>query len=171
VFTAILIFALLAITLSGWEFPQLFGVCRDTSGSRRRFSAWGKTDMGDIMAKPKRGRSTGAIDDYVGGRIRERRIMLGLTQQQLAEMIGVTYQQAHKYERGINRVSAGRLYEIARVLNASIAYFYEGLGEEAPRPVAPHQRMLLEIARNFAEIQNEKHQEAVSQLARVLAGR
>ena len=121
------------------------------------------------MAKPKRGRSTAAIDDHVGGRIRERRIMLGLTQQQLAEMIGVTYQQAHKYERGINRVSAGRLYEIARVLNAPITYFYDGLGEEAPRP-APHQRMLLEIARNFGEIQNEKHQEAVSQLARALAG-
>ena len=51
------------------------------------------------MAKAKRGRSTVAIDDHVGGRIRERRIMLGLTQQQLAEMIGVTYQQAHKYER------------------------------------------------------------------------
>ena len=119
-------------------------------------------------------RSTGRtqdIDRHVGARVRERRIMLGLTQQQLADLIGVTYQQAHKYERGINRVSAGRLYEIARVLNASIAYFYEGLGEEAPRPVAPHQRMLLEIARNFAEIQNEKHQEAVSQLARVLAGR
>ena len=97
--------------------------------------------------------------------------MLGLTQQQLAEMIGVTYQQAHKYERGINRVSAGRLYEIARVLNASITYFYDGLGQEQPRPATPHQRMLLEIARNFAEIQNEKHQEAVSQLARALAGR
>src|SRR6201986_82818 len=123
--------------------------------------------MGDTMAKPKRGRSTAAIDDHVGGRIRERRIMLGLTQQQLAEMIGVTYQQAHKYERGINRVSAGRLYEIGRILNTSITYFYEGLGEEAPKPVAPRQRMLLETARNFAEIQNEKHQEAVSQLARV----
>jgi transcriptional regulator with XRE-family HTH domain len=122
------------------------------------------------MTKPRRGRSTAAIDDHVGARIRERRIMLGLTQQQLAEMIGVTYQQAHKYERGINRVSAGRLYEIARVLNAPITYFYDGVGEEAPRPVAPHQRMLLEIARNFGEIQNEKHQEAFSQLARALAG-
>jgi transcriptional regulator with XRE-family HTH domain len=123
------------------------------------------------MARPKKSRSTGAIDDFVGARIRERRTMLGLTQQQLAEMIGVTYQQAHKYERGINRVSAGRLYEIARVLNAPITHFYEGLGDETPRPVAPHQRMLLEIARNVAEIQNEKHQEAVSQLTRVLAGR
>jgi transcriptional regulator with XRE-family HTH domain len=122
------------------------------------------------MAKPRRGRSTAAIDDHVGARIRERRIMLGLTQQQLAEMIGVTYQQAHKYERGINRVSAGRLYEIARVLNAPITYFYEGVDEEGPRQATPHQRMLLEIARNFSEIQNERHQEAVSQLARALAG-
>jgi transcriptional regulator with XRE-family HTH domain len=123
------------------------------------------------MTKPRRGRSTAAIDDHVGSRIRERRIMLGLTQQQLAEMIGVTYQQAHKYERGINRVSAGRLYEIARVLNAPITYFYDGVGEEAPRAAPLHQRMLLEIARNFGEIQNEKHQEAISQLARALAGR
>jgi transcriptional regulator with XRE-family HTH domain len=53
------------------------------------------------MAKAKKGRSTVAIDDNVGRRIRERRIMLGLTQKQLAETIGVTYQQAHKYERGI----------------------------------------------------------------------
>jgi DNA-binding XRE family transcriptional regulator len=57
-------------------------------------------------------RSTGRtqdVDRHVGARVRERRIMLGLTQQQLADLIGVTYQQAHKYERGINRVSAGRL--------------------------------------------------------------
>jgi transcriptional regulator with XRE-family HTH domain len=124
------------------------------------------------MAKPRRGRSTAvAIDDHVGGRIRERRIMLGLTQQQLAEMIGVTYQQAHKYERGINRVSAGRLFEIARALSAPITYFYEGIGEEDRRQITVHQRMQLEIARNFTEIRNEKHQEAVSQLARALASR
>ena len=123
------------------------------------------------MAKRMRGQSTAAIDDHIGGRIRERRIMLGLTQQQLAEMIGVTYQQAHKYERGINRVSAGRLFEVARALSAPITYFYEGIGEESPRQIMPHQRMLLELARNLAEIRNEKHQEAVSQIARALASR
>ena len=53
--------------------------------------------------------------------------MLGLTQQQLADLIGVTYQQAHKYEKGINRVSAGRLYDVAQVLGVSISYFYEGM--------------------------------------------
>jgi len=123
------------------------------------------------MAKRMRGQSTAAIDDHIGGRIRERRIMLGLTQQQLAEMIGVTYQQAHKYECGINRVSAGRLFEVARALSAPITYFYEGIGEEGPRQIMPHQRMLLELARNFAEIRNEKYQEAVSQIARALVSR
>jgi transcriptional regulator with XRE-family HTH domain len=123
------------------------------------------------MAKRMRGQSSAAIDDHVGRRIRERRVMLGLTQQQLAEMIGVTYQQAHKYERGINRVSAGRLFEVAHALSAPITYFYEGLEEEGPRQIMPRQRMLLELARNFADIRNEKHQEAVSQIARALASR
>src|SRR5713226_8422115 len=123
------------------------------------------------MAKLKRGRSTAAIDDHIGARIRERRVMLGVSQQQLAEMISVTYQQAHKYERGINRVSAGRLFDIARALSAPITYFYEGIGEEGPRQLMPHQRLQVEIARNFAAIRNEKHPEAVSQLARALASK
>ena len=117
-------------------------------------------------------RSTGRtqdIDRHVGARVRERRIMLGLTQQQLADLIGVTYQQAHKYERGINRVSAGRLYEIAQVLSVPVGYFFEGLQGEAARAVSPRERMCLELARNFAQIPNERHQEALSQLARVLA--
>lgn len=109
------------------------------------------------------------IDRHVGARIRERRIMLGLTQQQLADLIGVTYQQAHKYERGINRVSAGRLFEVARVLSVPVAYFFEGLDQQAVRTVSARERMCLELARNFAQIPNEKHQEALSQLARALA--
>jgi transcriptional regulator with XRE-family HTH domain len=117
-------------------------------------------------------RSTGRtqdIDRHVGARVRERRIMLGLTQQQLADLIGVTYQQAHKYERGINRVSAGRLYEIAQVLSVPIGYFFDGLDGQGTRGVSPRERMCLELARNFAQIPNERHQEALSQLARVLA--
>src|ERR1700747_3556137 len=121
------------------------------------------------MAKPKRGRSTAAIDDHVGRGIREGSIMLGLTQQQLAEMIGVTYQQAHKYERGINRVSAGRLFEIARGLSVPVSYFFEGLDNQSGRPVSQRERMCLELARNFAQIPNERHQEALSQLAPALA--
>lgn len=109
-------------------------------------------------------------DRHVGTRIRERRVMLGLSQQQLAVMIGVTYQQAHKYERGLNRISAGRLYDIAQVLSVPISWFFEGMDEESTATEMSHrQRMCLELARNFALIENLKHQEALSQMARALA--
>ncbi|MDX2141739.1 MAG: helix-turn-helix transcriptional regulator [Rhodospirillaceae bacterium] len=110
-----------------------------------------------------------SIDRHVGSRIRERRIMLGLSQQQMADMIGVTYQQAHKYERGINRISAGRLFEISRVLNVPITFFYDGLDSGDDESSNQRQRMCLELARNFSSISNQKHQEALSQLARALA--
>lgn len=113
------------------------------------------------------------VDRYVSLRIRQRRIMLGLTQQQLAELIGVTYQQAHKYETGINRISAGRLYQIAQALGVEVAYFYEDViehdGSGHKSELLPQQRMLLELARNFASIDNRKHQEAICNLARALA--
>ena len=110
------------------------------------------------------------IDRHVGGRIRERRTTLGMSQQQLAQTLGVTYQQAHKYERGLNRVSAGRLYEIAMALAVPITWFFEGLADDVPRQEpSPRQRMCLELARNFAAIDNERHQAAISQLARALA--
>jgi transcriptional regulator with XRE-family HTH domain len=110
------------------------------------------------------------IERHVGQRIRERRTMLGLTQQQLAELIGVTYQQAHKYERGINRVSAGRLYELANVLGVEVNFFFEGLNEaEEAAGFSTRQRMCLDLARNFARIDDERQQDAIAQLTRVLA--
>ncbi len=116
------------------------------------------------------GHRASAADHHVGARIRERRVMLGLSQQQLAKLIGVTYQQAHKYERGLNRISAGRLFEIVQVLGVPVAWFFEGLTPSSETPEAsPRQRMCLELARNFALIDNDKHQEALSQMARVLA--
>ncbi len=109
-------------------------------------------------------------DRYVGGRIRERRVMLGLTQQQMANMIGVSYQQTHKYERGINRISAGRLYEIAQVLRVPLSFFFEGLGNRLEGgALTGRQRMCLELACNFTRITNKRYQEALSQLARTLA--
>jgi transcriptional regulator with XRE-family HTH domain len=124
---------------------------------------------GDRRPQRRTGARTQDIDRHVGARVRERRIMLGFTQQQLADLIGVTYQQAHTYERGINRVSAGRLFEIAHVLNVPVNYFFEGLMDDESRQVSSRERMCLELARNFAQIPNERHQEALSQLARVLA--
>ena len=111
------------------------------------------------------------VERHVGLKIRQLRTQLGLTQQQLAEMIGVTYQQAHKYERGINRVSAGRLYEIARVLGAEVSYFFEGLEDGGETRLTGRQRLCLEVSRNFSHIEDERHQEAVSQLCRSLAAK
>ena len=69
------------------------------------------------------------VDVHVGKRIRHRRWMNGTTQQQLAEAVGIKFQQIQKYETGMNRVSASRLWDIANVLNVNVSFFFEGLEE------------------------------------------
>lgn len=76
-------------------------------------------------------RSPNPIDLHVGARIRTRRKILGVSQEKLAEALGLTFQQVQKYERGANRVSASKLYEIAAALQTQIAYFFEGLADPA----------------------------------------
>jgi transcriptional regulator with XRE-family HTH domain len=110
-----------------------------------------------------------AVDRHVGARIRERRLALGLSQQQLAGQIGVTYQQAFKYEHGANRISAGRLFAFAQAMNVSPSWFFEGMEQDEILKPAPHQRRTLELLRNFSLIEHEVHQEALSQMARSLA--
>jgi transcriptional regulator with XRE-family HTH domain len=120
--------------------------------------------------KPGPGRSRAQdTDRHVGARMRERRIMLGLTQHQMAELIGVTYQQAHKYEKGINRIAAGRLYHLAQALGVEVGYFFEELGRDATVKATPQQRLLLELGRNFTAIPIRKHQDAICSLARTMA--
>lgn len=111
------------------------------------------------------------VDRFIGVRIGHRRRMLGLSQQNLADLIGTTYQQAHKYERGLNRVPAARLHRIAKALGVGVDYFYEGYGD-ASAQAAPtqYQRMLFELARDFLAIADRRQQEAICQLARALAG-
>jgi transcriptional regulator with XRE-family HTH domain len=74
-------------------------------------------------------RTPAEVDMHVGARVRMRRRFLGLTQQALAESLGLTFQQVQKYERGANRVSASKLYEIARALHVPVPYFFEGLAD------------------------------------------
>ena len=123
-----------------------------------------------MSAEKRAGRSRAQdVDRHVGARMRQRRIMLGLTQQQMAELIGVTYQQAHKYEKGINRVASGRLYHIAQALGVEVGYFFEGLGRDNAVKATPQQRLLLELGRNFIAIPIRKHQDAICSLVRALA--
>ncbi len=74
-----------------------------------------------------------AIDRHVAARLRQRRVEIGMVQKQLAEAIGVTVQQCQKYERAINRISAGILYELALKLGVSVQYFFEGLRDRPKR--------------------------------------
>lgn len=69
------------------------------------------------------------IDKHVGRRIRWRRRELKLSQEKLGEMLGLTFQQVQKYEKGVNRISAGRLFEVGKVLDVGIGYFYQGVEE------------------------------------------
>ena len=70
------------------------------------------------------------IDVHVGRRVRLRRTLLGMSQEQLGDALNITFQQVQKYERGANRVSASKLWEIAGALKTPVAYFYDGLGDQ-----------------------------------------
>ena len=74
---------------------------------------------------------TNEIDRHLGKRLRQRRRTLGLTQQHIAEAVGVRFQQIQKYECGANRISAARLWLLAKALEAPVGAFFEGLGDEA----------------------------------------
>ncbi|KAJ31972.1 Cro/Cl family transcriptional regulator [Sulfitobacter pontiacus 3SOLIMAR09] len=74
------------------------------------------------------------VDVHVGQRIRQRRWLTGMTQQRLAELVGIKFQQIQKYETGANRVSASRLWDIAFALNVDVSHFFEGLEAEKPQP-------------------------------------
>ncbi|MBS0565755.1 MAG: helix-turn-helix transcriptional regulator [Proteobacteria bacterium] len=72
------------------------------------------------------------VDVHVGKRVRHRRWMVGMTQQQLADKVGIKFQQIQKYETGMNRISASRLWDIADALGVAISFFFEGLEAHAP---------------------------------------
>lgn len=121
------------------------------------------------------------VDIHVGKRVRHRRWMVGMTQQQLAEKVGIKFQQIQKYETGMNRVSASRLWDIAHALEVPISFFFEGLSEELPQvtKVAALEgesvpgdilgnREALELVRSYYAIP-ESQRKRLFDLARVLS--
>ena len=96
--------------------------------------------MGKI--RPVYGHGTGTphpVDVHVGGRVRLRRSLLGMSQTMLGEAIGLTFQQVQKYERGANRIGASRLYDVARVLDVHLSFFFEDMPAEVAAS-SPSQR-------------------------------
>lgn len=110
------------------------------------------------------------IDKFIGGKVYSLRLGRGLARQQLADLIGVTHQQLQKYEKGTNRISAGRLVLIAKALREDINYFYAGLDSgHKEKILTQHQRMCIEVSRNFMKIKNAEYQDSVNNLIRILA--
>jgi transcriptional regulator with XRE-family HTH domain len=120
------------------------------------------------------------VDRHVGLRIRMRRKELGISQERLAESIGLTFQQVQKYERAANRVSASKLWEMSRALSTSIGYFYEGLGEgmETAGSNVPRESMQdflmtpegIELASVFPKIAKGRVRRKILDLVRAMAG-
>jgi transcriptional regulator with XRE-family HTH domain len=111
------------------------------------------------------------VDAHVGERIRKRRTELGLTQEELGSGLGISYQQIQKYETGANRISAGRLFEIATALDIGIAYFFENFSpgkRDGGIPHGGHNRTAIELVRNFQDIGDESLRSAVAALLKAL---
>ena len=114
-----------------------------------------------------------SVDIHVGKRIRHRRWMVGMTQQQLADAVGIKFQQIQKYETGMNRVSASRLWDIAQTLSVPIQFFFEGLDEGADAgaemtPDLMSNREALELLRVYFSIP-EAQRKRLFDLARALS--
>lgn len=116
------------------------------------------------------------VDVHVGKRIRHRRWLVGITQQQLAEAVGIKFQQIQKYETGMNRVSASRLWDIAEALSVPVSFFFEGLGEESLQSASEKEvqndilkdKEALELVRSYYAIP-ETQRRRLFELARVLS--
>ena len=70
-----------------------------------------------------------SVDEYVGAKLKLKRSSIGITQNELGDMVGVTFQQIQKYEKGANRIGAGKLYEFSKILNVPINYFFDGFDD------------------------------------------
>jgi transcriptional regulator with XRE-family HTH domain len=119
---------------------------------------------------------TKRIDQHIGERIRWRRTELGLTQEQLADTLEVSYQQIQKYETGANRISASRMFELARRLEVDISYFFDGLvfDDRDGQPPLEHggrQRSAIELVRKFAQIDDPQVRAAIAGLVKAIVDR
>jgi transcriptional regulator with XRE-family HTH domain len=117
-------------------------------------------------------RAAQRIDEHVGERIRQRRTAMGLTQEQLSQALNISYQQLQKYETAANRVSAGRLFEIAKILEVEIGYFFDGLKSderEVPMPHGGRNRAALDLVKNFMDIQDPSVRASVASLVKSLS--
>ncbi len=138
--------------------------------------------MGEMTAQQTRRRKTIAadgpdpVDVHVGMRLRQRRTLLGMSQEKLAQAFGVSFQQVQKYERGANRISASRLHLLTKTLDVPISYFFEGLPSTVHEPTQAEtdaadqmtSRETLELVRAYYRITDDNVRKRLVDLARAL---
>lgn len=133
----------------------------------------------DEIASGERSMMAHPVDVHVGKRVRHRRWLVGMTQQQLAEKVGIKFQQIQKYETGANRVSASRLWDIADALDVPVAFFFEGIEDsqkvdatQTPADAVPADLLgdkeALDLVRSYYAIP-ENQRRRLFELARVLS--
>jgi transcriptional regulator with XRE-family HTH domain len=122
------------------------------------------------------------IDEYVGLRLREKRVLLGMSQEVLAKSCGVTFQQIQKYEKGSNRIGCSRLYDFQRILGVTANYFFEGIEDIGVMPVAgeneqafeydsmPMTKETLSLVKAFNTLSDPKVRRSILALIRSLGG-
>lgn len=129
----------------------------------------------------KRGEGPNPIDIHVGQRLRLRRTLLGLSQETLGEAVGITFQQLQKYERGANRISASRLFNLSQVLGVPVTFFFDDLPASESSLVSEEQsetqefesmarRETLELVRAYYRIPEESVRRRTFELVKTLAG-
>jgi transcriptional regulator with XRE-family HTH domain len=138
----------------------------------------------EVEPEDRGSRRANPIDVHVGSRVRLRRMLLGMSQEKLGEHLGLTFQQIQKYEKGINRIGASRLFDLSRVLAVPVQFFYEELpmadGEGAAgfaeRPAESYaveflgSREGLELNKAFARISDPRVRRSIVELVRAFAG-
>jgi transcriptional regulator with XRE-family HTH domain len=157
-------------------------------GILRGFSMSRPTGIAEnLEGDEKSTRRPNPIDVHVGSRVRFRRMLLGMSQEKLGEKLGLTFQQVQKYEKGINRIGASRLFDLAQVLGVSVQFFYEEAPlADAPQPASDgsveadkadetsiveflRSRDGLELNKAFVRISDAKARRAIVELVRSLA--
>ncbi len=113
-------------------------------------------------------KTTNGIDKRIGLKIAELRISQGMTRKDLAKELGITHQQLQKYEKGVNRITVGRILQISEIMRIPVAYFFEDYRSNILPEEIERQRMCLETMSSFQKIKNHKQQEALMQLMKAM---
>jgi transcriptional regulator with XRE-family HTH domain len=121
------------------------------------------------------------VDVHVGSRVRLRRTLMGMSQEKLADALGLTFQQVQKYERGANRIGASRLHQLSRILEVPVSFFFEEMGANPPAAAHPTddsvgmehdpmtKRETLELVRAYYRITDEKVRKRIFEMVKAVA--